>query len=427
MKEHFNLINFLKTSIKTDGIEFEEIEFLLGEKIYYYGDHFKYPSSDFKFSIKQLLVEYLKLIYYLVISLFYRQSKFDVVSSSYFGVDNELLAIGYSVARPPWSAKLGFPILGGFNIILKTFILKKKIRRLSFNQILDYNFNKFSFEYDCILESWLQKSQVKAIIVTNDISFFERKLIRIAKKNNIPSFIFLHGLPARYNIINDNRTDYLIVWGDKIKEYYENTGFKPDKIIVSGHPNYNLISKVDLLPSSFDDVLVLTKAINGNHPNNEVVLGDRGNSILYLLSVERVLKNIGVNRVRYRPHPSENIKWYMQYLDPDFFIPDTSILDDSIQKATLIIGPTSTLFLECLFSGKNYVIYELCNGDLDILNQKLVPPFDGSEINIPVAKSESELHSLLIENKRVESKILEFYFKSNFDLSFTKYFKKIEK
>ena len=59
MKEHFNLISFLKNSINTDRIEFEEIEFLLGEKIYYYGDHFKYPSSEFKFSIKQLLVEYL--------------------------------------------------------------------------------------------------------------------------------------------------------------------------------------------------------------------------------------------------------------------------------------------------------------------------------------------------------------------------------
>ena len=117
----------------------------------------------------------------------------------------------------------------------------------------------------------------------------------------------------------------------------------------------------------------------------------------------------------------------MEYLNPDFFIPDTSILNDSIQKATLIIGPTSTIFLESLYRGKNYVIYELCNGDLDIFNQKLVPPFDGREENIPVAKSEGELYIILIENKRVDFQILESYFKSKFDLSFTKYFKNIEK
>jgi hypothetical protein len=425
MKQHFNLINFLKSSSKIGKIQIEEIEFLLGEKIYYYGDHFKNPSSEFKFSLKQLFSEYLKLFYSLVIALFCRKSKFDVVSSSYFDVNKELLIGGFSVARPPWSTQFGFPVSGSIGLIYKTFILKKKIRRFSFNQLLDNNFYKFCSEYDRVLESWLQKAQVKAIIVPNDFTFFERKLIKIAKNINIPSFIFLHGLPGRYNIIDDNRSDYLIVWGEKIKEHYVNIGFDSNKIIVSGHPNYNLIDRGKLCPTSFDDVLVLTKSLNGNHHSDGVVLGDRGNLILYLLSVEKVLRSLGVSKVRYRPHPAENIKWYMQYLDPEFFKPDTSKIEDSIQNATLIIGPTSTIFLESLFIGKNYVVYELCNGEFEIFNSKLVPPFDGSDFNIPVAKSESELLTLLTDRKRVNPTILDYYFKPVFDLGFTKYFNNI--
>jgi hypothetical protein len=426
MKEHFNLINFLKTSKKLEGIDLDEIDFLLGEKIYYYGNHFKYPTSDIKFSLTQFLKEYLKLIYNLILALIYSKSKLDVVSSSYFDVNKELRNNGYTVARPPWSAKKGFPMIGGFNLIYKTFLLKNKLKKLSFNELMGSKFKNLCYEYDQILESWLQKLHIKAVIVPNDFTFFERRLIRIAKKNHIPTFIFLHGLPSRYNLIDDNRTDFLIVWGEKIKDYYIKTGFNPDKIIVSGHPNYNLTNKVELTSSSYEDILVLTKSLNGNHPSDGVVLGDRGNLILYLLSIKKVLKSIGVNRVRFRPHPSENINWYLKYLDPDFFIPDTSDLTEAIQKATLLIGPTSTLFLESLFNGKNYLIYELSNDDFDVINQKLVPPFDASDPNIPVAKSENELYLLLKDNKRVDSKILDSYFKPSFDLAFTKYFKNIE-
>lgn len=425
MRKQFNLLNFLKSSKEMDGIELEEIEILLGEKIYYYGNHFISPANEFKPSAKQILVEYLKLIYGLVLILFYKKYEIDVVSSSYFDVNEELTKNGYGVARPPWSIKIGYPVAGGFILFFKTFVLKNKIRKLSFNQLLDDNFHKLCLEYDQILESWIQKSNLKAIIVPNDVAFFERRLIRIAKKNNIPSFVFLHGLPGRYNLIDDNRTDYLIVWGDKIKDNYINTGFNPDKILVSGHPNYSLIGKKEICPSSFDDILIITKSLNGNHHSDGVVLGDRGNLILYLLSIEKVLKTFGVNKVRYRPHPSENINWYKQYLDSEFFIPDTYVLEDSINKATLIIGPTSTILLESLFRGKNYVIYELSDGEHDILNQKLVHPFDGSDEFIPVAKSEMELRLILKENRTVDPKILGQYFKASFDLKFTKYFKNI--
>lgn len=427
MTERFNLIDFLKTSLEKDGIELDEIDVLIGEKIYYYGDHFISPQSEFKLSLKQLLVESLKLIYGLALTIIYKKNKIDVVSSSYFDVNERLTKSGYDVARPPWSIKIGFPVAGGFILFFKTIVLKNKIRRLSFNQLVDHEFNKLCLEYDRILESWLQMSEVKAVIVPNDMAFFEKRLIRIAKRNNIPSFVFLHGLPGRYNLIDDNRTDYLIVWGDKIKEYYIKAGFNPDKLIISGHPNYSLVANVEILPSSFDDVLVITKSLNGNHHSDGVVLGDRGNLILYLLSIEKVLRTFGVNKVRYRPHPSENINWYKQYLDPEFFIPDRYLLNDSINKATLIIGPTSTIFLESLFRGKNYVIYELSNGEFDILNQKLVQPFDGSDAYIPVAKSEMDLCLLLSEKRQVDPKILGQYFKSSFDLTFTKYFKNIEK
>ena len=167
-------------------------------------------------------------------------------------------------------------------------------------------------------------------------------------------------------------------------------------------------------------MLVLTKSIVGAHHSDGVILGDRANLILYLYSVEKILKSLGINCVRFRPHPSENENWYLKFINKDFYKFDNENLQKSIQNSSLIIGPTSTVFLESLYYGVNYVVYEPSINNIEITNCQLVSPFDGTDPKIPVAKTEDELEYILKNKILVDPTCFNDYISTPFDLSFVK-------
>ena len=235
--------------------------------------------------------------------------------------------------------------------------------------------------------------------------------------------IALHGLPGRYNSIDDNRADYLLVWGDRIKEYHVRGGIGPDKILVTGHPEYSPAAPQALtvpgkLRFSLGNILVLSKAMNGAQYSVEEVLTDRGNLILYLYSIRKILQKNGVKRVTLRLHPSESVDWYRSFLPGGFFQFDNSPLHNSIARASLVIGPASTVFIESLIAGVNYLVYEPMLNGRDLLNLPVVPPFDGSEPGIPVANSEEDFQRLLSEGGAINPSVIPCYIKPSLDLSF---------
>ena len=160
--------------------------------------------------------------------------------------------------------------------------------------------------------------------------------------------------------------------------------------------------------------------MNGGQHGNEVILGDRGNTILYLLKIQAVLKSLGVKNVRYRLHPSENLLWYNRFLDTTFFKLDTEPLDCSLKKSSLLIGPTSTVLVESLYHGVNYMVFEPNDNNIDLFNYPLVPPFDGSDSRVPLAQSESDLKYYLKNRTEIQISFLNDYIKTPFNLDFIK-------
>ncbi|MFN4152659.1 MAG: hypothetical protein ACK4IX_17080, partial [Candidatus Sericytochromatia bacterium] len=269
--------------------------------------------------------------------------------------------------------------------------------------------------------SLYKHKNVKALFLAQDMNFFQKIIIKAFKENNKKSFIFLHGLPARYNNIDDNRTDYLLVWGDKIKENYINKGVDKNKIFSVGHPLYQKYERKNLR-FSLDNILVITKSLPGApiSSDEELLFQDRSRILLYLYSIQNTLSKFGVNNVRLRVHPSENINWYMKYVDKKFYTPDYNNLKESIEKSTLLIGPMSTLLLESIYYGVNYLLYEPNYEGYSLLNEKIVEPFDGSDKNIPVAKNEDELYEILKERVLVNPDCFHDYIKTPFDIKFIK-------
>jgi hypothetical protein len=392
-----------------------DIKYEIDSKLYEYGNHFKANKENKLFVFKQILIYIFRALKGLKHILIVNK-KFQnvVISSAYFNVHTELNKSGYNCINVPWLE----PNLN-FRVYLKLQIFNFKIKNCKFSE-----FDSLYHDYLLIREN-LKKiysnPEIKFLILPQDMGVFERISIRIFKELNKKTFLFSHGLPGRYNNIDDNRTDLLVVWGRKIKQNYIKAGISEDKILISGHPSYNYDLSNIKLKSSLNNILVLSKSINGTPHSTGVRISDRTNLILYLFQIKKELLKLGINSVKFRPHPSENIKWYYNYIDPNFFIMDTNkSISNSFQESSLVIGPSSSMFIDAILNNVNYLVYEPSNGEYDMHNFPLVSPFDSSDYRVVVAKNSVELSKNLKNIPLVEPSILLDYIEPNFDISFLK-------
>lgn len=422
---HPYLIDYLTGDPDMDSEAIKALEYELDKFIYYYGEQFAHPKEgrDVKNSKLKDFLKYLRGYLQIKTSRVERINGKKILSNTYFSIDGDLRELGYNILCPPWSIKKGSQVLSDIKLYKEISLIIRAIRDADFKAIIGKEFLSLIKKVESDYEELCLRTGVDALAVYNDMTLFERIAIKAFKRIGKTSLIFLHGLPARYNDVDDNSADHLVVWGEKIKENYVKAGVPANKIFVSGHSlmrDYHEGS----LRSGQENILVITKSMNGGQADNKkVILQDRGNMILYLYSISRVLKRLGVSSVRFRPHPCDNTAWYRKYIDEGFFKLDTDSLKNSVERSSMVIGPTSSVFLESIYHKRNYIVYEPTTNDkdnMDLMNQKLVPPFDGSDERVPVAKNEEALESLIKDGAMVDERIFSDYIKTPYDISFMK-------
>ncbi len=421
MKEYFYL-DFLKKNIKYA----ELLQYELDKRFYYFGNHFKNNFESNKLTKSKFLHSNLvQVAYFLYKNIFRKRSKdYNVIISSvYFNFGAALQANHFDVYNVPWTTGRQQSLLT-FREFLKLRRFSSSLEKASLAELLSDEFESKIDRITLFFKQILLKYKVRALLLPNDVGFFERLILQIAKELNIPTFIVLHGAALRYgNCINDNKADFLCVFGEIMKSKLVASGFAAKKIIVLGHPKYSELTRPKVLRFSLENVLIITKPLPGQpveiadrlvgRDRDTNRLKDRSNAILYIWMIEKVLRSFGVKRAILRPHPSENPNWYRNNLSPEFFLLDESPLSDSLQRATLVIGPSSSLFLDALFAGVNYTVFEPKYDDhLDILNDPIGHPFDGSDEKVPVATDEIELGNILSNQVKVELNFLDYFVKN---------------
>lgn len=390
----------------------------LNNKFYSYGLHIKNPNEK-----KKSILEIIKLSFFQLLNIVNafrtllienKKNKKIIFSSAYFNLEKHISNEKYLMFKPPWA----FGKLQKYfdsKIIWSSLELSNKLKNNTFKELISPEFFILIKDYKKDLKQYVITNNVCALFLPQDIGFFEKLAIDVFKELKLPTFNFIHGLPGIYNGIDNDRTDYLVVWGDAIKQNFVNAGYNPNKIIINGHPKYKIDTQ-KTLKFQFDDIVIITKSLNGSQFSDKVVLGDRSNLIYYLLSIQKILENFNVKSVRLRPHPSENIDWYYQFIDKNFFKLDTLDLKTSFSKASLVIGATSTTFLEALIMGVNFVVYEpIVDDGLLVDGLQAVAPFDGSHYKVPVAKNETELQKILEKKESVDVSILNDYINQEFN------------
>jgi len=257
------------------------------------------------------------------------------------------------------------------------------------------------------LHQYYANNNIKGLLLPYDLFLVQKLAIRAAKVNNVPSIVYLHGLPGIYSSIDNLRADYLAVWGQAIKREYVKLGADPAKILVVGHPQFSGKIPEQNVKYSFDNILVLTKALPGGNPvSDRTICRNREGCIAYPLLVMSVLKKLGVKKARLRPHPSESVSWYRTIVGDDFYTLDESPLDVSLSLSTLVIGPTTTMWLQARLANVHFQVFEPhLNGKFDLLGDIPVPPFDGNDSRLSVSKSCEELESMLCEKRVTDDSI----------------------
>ncbi|MDW8849273.1 hypothetical protein SD960_04155 [Flavobacterium sp. MMLR14_040] len=367
--------NYYNTIVSNE--DNENYDLLLNDvnaALFDYSDHHAANKPSSKSLLKNFVINKLFFVFYFRNKL---KSKYNgrniILSNAYINLD-----IPTSITLlPPWQFSIAKISLGNWRITMiirkLNLIRKKKSIRL----LLSDKFKSLRIEFEKELNILFAKNKVLAIIVSNDMAFFEKLSLKIARENAIPSFVYLHGLPARYNCIDDNRADYLIVWGTGLKQLYKNVGVREDKILTLKHPFYSSFDSVTL-NSNLTNVLVLTKATCGVPcDSSKLTLTERSTVLYYTELVKENLKKLGVKCAILRLHPSEDADFYLKNLTDDFFIIDSLPKNESLIRASLVIGPSSTMIFDALKIGVNYVLFDPIFEGLTLEGLPLVSPFTG--------------------------------------------------
>jgi hypothetical protein len=386
------------------------LKFELDRRIYHYGDHFfKSYEADHSTQLSQLslrLRNFFLMIKVLLNNKALHIPKNTIVTNCYVSINYSLQSKLHHLIRPPWDLSLKQNVFCSYASFKKLNKIKNILNSSSLATMLKPSTLNELSAAGLELEAFYSNPNIKGAIFPNDVGFFETQSIQILKKLNKPSFLLLHGIPGVYNNEMYNRSDYLLVWGEGLKNIFVQKGFSPEKIKVVGHPITGNFPKK--LKSSLESILILGSSIPGSqHHHNKLVLRDRGNIIFYCYLIEKILKDFGIKQVRLRPHPSENKEWYLKYINKDFFILDNSFsVKEAITKSSLVIGPSSSSSMESLNAGVNYIVFEPFHTENNNSSYELVPPFDGSDPRLVVAKNENELISILNSNKLCDLAIL---------------------
>lgn len=389
------------------------------ERFYHYGNHFKYQIERRKSLADRVArVKYEQAIGAIVFLLErFKQKRPSVISTAYFGVGSIFNEnFGINETRPPWMYNSKRSNVFDHRLFSWSNTLRKKFVHSNFHELTSDPFIEEVKAYQRAFKEFVVQNDIQALFLPHDVGFFEKLAVSTFKELGRPSFAFVHGLQFWLNKYDFSRADYLVVWGELLKKDFVDHGANPNRILVSGHPSYQFPNNNNLR-SGLDDVLVLSLSLNGIAPSQEYFVSDRTNCIYYLNLVQESLMKQGVTSSRLRPHPSENPEWYQRNIDTKFFKLDKQPLAASLSSSTLVIGPTSTVFLDALQHGVNYLVFNPENQTGKGLNGILVPSlYNGNHPKVPVAKTQPELEQLLSQNKTVDISIVKELMAEEFSL-----------
>jgi hypothetical protein len=413
----YNLYNFYKRRARTEDEKkvLDYLEYSISKSIYAYGDHFKNKKSGlFSFFLNKIKIFIIIIAAGVLTTSNKKNKKMKGLSMSAFRYDELLSNQDISIERIFWAPKKSRKITFNFKLYIMYLFVDFNLHFNKGNNLISNKKIKMIISFRSNLLTFLSEKKYKFLFVSEDMSFYSRLLIDVFKDLKKPSFLLAHGgVHSFYGNGMDERTNFVGQWGQMQINGFVNNNYDESRFVNIGHPFYS--KNFTNLSFSFENILILTKTVSGVSLEEDKNSEDRGNAITYLLLVKEALLFLGVKKARLRPHPSESIDWYIEFLGNDFYIEDSDSVEESLLKSSLVIGPISTMIVDSVSHGVNYVLFEPVIDGKNILGSSLMSFIEPLGNEFPWAKSKRELIDLLVKQKKISSNIFQDLCKKPFD------------
>lgn len=402
----YQLHKFFKRKLKDSGYEelYDYLEYAIDVSVFNDGSIFRSGRSSL---VTQFVKKFFKsvLIFLLQRALKVNKSRSGEVcrglSQASFRYDDLLISSEMQISRVFWAPKRGLSVSGTLVLAFRYWVIKYTLSIKAGENLLNPSFLRKLSRFNDELMALVERSDFDFLLVSEDMTFESRILIDTFKKCGKPTFLLCHGgIHSFYGRRMDTRTDFVGQWGELQVGGFTKNGYDPLRFFVTGHPFYSSVP--EQIRFSLDDVLVLSKSVQGSSLLSSRFSEDRGRAVTYMLVIKRVLQSLGVTKARFRPHPSENADWYSSFFK-GFYEVDSETLPDSLSRASLVVGPLSTTIVDALCIGVNYCLFEPVINRKNIFEGDIASPLDTCGDEFPWAHSAAELEEI-IEHKKCVSR-----------------------
>jgi Capsule polysaccharide biosynthesis protein len=194
-----------------------------------------------------------------------------------------------------------------------------------------------------------------AILVFADNHPPNQAYVLLARRAGIPAIMLQHGLDCEPYCLEQAYASVIAVWGAaRLKRYQQNSLDQPDRITVTGHPEYDHLRWPEQLNRAGRYWLWVTRP----HGSEKCYFPSRspqeGVDILMALLV--ALQQSPTARLVIKPHPLENLAVYRDHITQaqlgDRVELATASVTALLPEASLVISEDSTAGLDAMFSGK---------------------------------------------------------------------------
>ena len=183
---------------------------------------------------------------------------------------------------------------------------------------------------------------------------------QVARQMVIPTVTLVHGMQGDQMASSIAWTpllaEYVLVWGEWMKRFFQQSGVSEDRILVGGYPRLSLPTEQDQLEAS-----ALLKKQNAQTDLPLVLflsssLDAEKRAVMTFFEAQGCLPGA---RWMVRPHPREDMNWYANNAPGGLECVQNAkawSLQHSLASADVIVGSGSTACLDALIMGKPLVL-----------------------------------------------------------------------
>jgi len=311
-----------------------------------------------------------------------QSNKYRVISkqiTKQFGNENVISALKFN-----YNDELGDML---FNSVIEG-LKKLSIELIKEDIALLKNQINGAVKITALAEKELLKYKPNALYVHSDNHPPFINYVLVAKKHDIPTFMYQHGLDCEHYYLDDCYADYVAVWSEnRKKRYIDNSIFQPKKYKVVG--NFLLPSPELRKPNIKKTILFITrphKSIKCYSPYRNHLEG-----VNILLTILVFLKKNPEICLLIKAHPMDSIKPYKDLISKHGMNARVEIVKERLE---VLFSKVSVVVTEDSTAGVEAMLYNIPCVHAHFANSKPVLPFVKSGAALPGYSHDELLNSL---------------------------------